>query len=230
MLLSRWQAADPVPADVVYLVEELSMTRCSEPLRQLAGVPSPTGWCCASCATCCAIPGGHRGGAGGGRGAGGREVLRSPDQLWQPLQACYQSLVDCGMRIIADGALLDLLRRVSCLVCTWYATMRARTVPPHRGTVLTTWLGLGDYAGWDEDARRSFLLRELASRRPLVPHDWQPSDAVREVLDTSRGGRSASPGTGRVCHIHGAPGLGRAGGASAAERAVAATTCRWRPV
>ncbi|MBP6683184.1 MAG: phosphoenolpyruvate carboxylase, partial [Halioglobus sp.] len=49
---------------------------------------------------------------------------------------------------------------------------------------LTSWLGLGDYAGWDESARRAFLLRELASRRPLVSRQWQPSAAVQEVLDT----------------------------------------------
>ena len=37
LLLSRWQAADLYLADVVHLVEELSMTSCSPALRELAG-------------------------------------------------------------------------------------------------------------------------------------------------------------------------------------------------
>ncbi|MCB2068962.1 MAG: phosphoenolpyruvate carboxylase, partial [Ottowia sp.] len=115
MLLSRWQAADLYLADLVQLVEELSMTHCNEALRQrsgqahepyravlrplrdllrhtraaieaqLDGDPVPEG-----------------------------ELLHSLEQLWEPLHACYQSLHECGMQIIADGALLDLLRRVRC--------------------------------------------------------------------------------------------------------------------
>ena len=187
MLLSRWQAADLYLADVVYLVEELSMTRCSEPLRQLAGgAHEPYRVVLRRLRDLLRHTRAVIEAELAGEAAPEGEVLRSPDQLWQPLQACYQSLVDCGMRIIADGALLDLLRRVSCFGVHLVRHDVRQDSARHTEVLseLTTWLGLGDYAGWDEDARRSFLLRELASRRPLVPHDWQPSDAVREVLDT----------------------------------------------
>ena len=187
MLLSRWQAADLYLADVVYLVEELSMTRCSEPLRQLAGgAHEPYRVVLRRLRDLLRHTRAVIEAELAGDAAPEGEVLRSPDQLWQPLQACYQSLVDCGMRIIADGALLDLLRRVSCFGVHLVRHDVRQDSARHTDALseLTTWLGLGDYASWDEDARRSFLLRELASRRPLVPHDWQPSDAVREVLDT----------------------------------------------
>ena len=187
MLLSRWQAADLYLADVVYLVEELSMTRCSEPLRQLAGgAHEPYRVVLRQLRDLLRHTRAVIEAELAGEAAPEGEVLRSPDQLWQPLQACYQSLVDCGMRIIADGALLDLLRRVSCFGVHLVRHDVRQDSARHTDALseLTTWLGLGDYASWDEDARRSFLLRELASRRPLVPHDWQPSDAVREVLDT----------------------------------------------
>ncbi|MCZ4263350.1 phosphoenolpyruvate carboxylase, partial [Limimaricola sp. G21655-S1] len=49
---------------------------------------------------------------------------------------------------------------------------------------LTRYLGLGDYAEWSEDDKQAFLLNELNSRRPLIPHDWEPSAEVRETLDT----------------------------------------------
>ncbi|HBX08112.1 MAG TPA: hypothetical protein DEG10_20905, partial [Leclercia adecarboxylata] len=41
-------------------------------------------------------------------------LLSQNEQLWEPLYACYQSLQACGMGIIANGELLDTLRRVKC--------------------------------------------------------------------------------------------------------------------
>src|SRR5690606_27989158 len=50
----------------------------------------------------------------------------------------------------------------------------------------TRYLGLGDYAAWSEEERQAFLLRELESRRPLIPDDLPAPPDVREVLDTVR--------------------------------------------
>jgi phosphoenolpyruvate carboxylase len=185
LLLSRWQAVDLYLRDLDRLVEELSMTRCSAALRQLAGdAHEPY-----------------------------RAVLRrlrdelrrtrasietaledgshcaphvSVDQLWRPLQACYQSLVDCGMSLIADGALLDTLRKVRCFGAHLVRHDIRQSSDRHTGVLseLTTYLGLGDYASWDEDARQAFLLRELGSRRPLLPPRWTPGADAQEVLDT----------------------------------------------
>jgi phosphoenolpyruvate carboxylase len=187
MLLSRWQAADLYLADVVHLVEELSMTRCSQSLGQLAGgAHEPYRVVLRQLRdllrhTRLAIEAELA-----GETPPEGEVLHCGDQLWQPLHACYESLVECGMQIIADGALLDLLRRVRCFGVHLVRHDVRQDSARHTQALseLTTWLGLGDYAAWDEDARRAFLLRELASRRPLVPHHWQPSEAVQEVLDT----------------------------------------------
>ena len=40
------------------------------------------------------------------------------NQLWEPLYDCYQSLMACGMRIIANGSLLDILHRIRCFGVT----------------------------------------------------------------------------------------------------------------
>jgi len=187
MLLSRWQAADLYLADLVQLVEELSMTRCSEALRQRSGqahepyraVLRPLRDLLRH--TRAAIEAQLD-----GESVPEGEVLCSLEQLWEPLHACYQSLQECGMQIIADGALLDLLRRVRCFGVHLLRHDVRQDSARHTQALseLTTYLGLGDYAAWDEATRRAFLLRELAGRRPLVPSHWQPSAEVREVLDT----------------------------------------------
>nr|WP_167854871.1 phosphoenolpyruvate carboxylase [Haliea sp. SAOS-164] len=187
LLLSRWQAADLYLADVTQLLEELSVTRASPALRALAdgahepyrdilrglrdmlrrtlltlearldGEPPPEG-----------------------------EILEDSAQLWDPLYACYQSLIDCGMQIIAEGTLLDVLRRVRCFGVHLVRHDIRQDSARHTEAIaeITRYLGLGDYAGWDEDTRRAFLLQELSSRRPLLPRQWQPSADVQEVLDT----------------------------------------------
>ncbi len=45
---------------------------------------------------------------------------------------------------------------------------------------------MGNYAEWDEGVRQEFLLEELASRRPLLPANYQPSPETAEVLATCR--------------------------------------------
>jgi phosphoenolpyruvate carboxylase len=187
MLLSRWQAADLYLADVVQLVEELSMTRCSESLRQLSGdAHEPYRVVLRRLRELLR----HTRSAIEAELAGeippDGEILHSVAQLWHPLLACYQSLLECGMQVIADGALLDLLRRVRCFGVHLVRHDVRQDSARHTQALseLTSWLGLGDYASWDESARRAFLLRELASRRPLVSPQWRPSAAVQEVLDT----------------------------------------------
>lgn len=46
------------------------------------------------------------------------EILTEDKQLWEPLYDCYRSLHQCDVRIIANGALLDCLRRVRCFGLT----------------------------------------------------------------------------------------------------------------
>ena len=51
---------------------------------------------------------------------------------------------------------------------------------------LSEYYGLGSYLHWSEAGRQSFLIKELQSKRPLIPIDWQPTSDVQEVLDTCR--------------------------------------------
>lgn len=56
-------------------------------------------------------------------------VLRNNRELRQPLELCYRSLHACGMGVIADGALLDTLRRAAASGCFWCASTSVRIQP-----------------------------------------------------------------------------------------------------
>ena len=114
------------------------------------------------------------------------ELLTDISQLWDPLYACYQSLLACGMDIVARGALLDVLRRVRCFGVHLVRHDVRQDSARHTEVLseLTTYLGLGDYAGWDEAARQAFLLRELGSKRPL-----EIAIAILAELTALRNGR-----------------------------------------
>jgi len=116
------------------------------------------------------------------------DLLTDNEQLWQPLFACYQSLQACGMGIIANGQLLDTLRRVRCFGLQLVRLDIRQDSSRHTEALseLTQYLEFGDYASWSESDKQAFLLRELNSKRPLLPHNWLPSPETKEVLETCK--------------------------------------------
>ncbi|WP_440056695.1 phosphoenolpyruvate carboxylase (plasmid) [Pseudoalteromonas sp. T1lg65] len=115
-----------------------------------------------------------------------QDIIRQTEQLRGPLEACYHSLVDCKMEKIADGLLLDVLRRLDCFGVSLCKLDIRQDSARHTEVFseLTRYLGLGDYAQWHEQDKQAFLLAELSSRRPLIPKNWRPCERVKEVLDT----------------------------------------------
>ncbi|MGQ8366636.1 phosphoenolpyruvate carboxylase [Glaciecola sp. 1036] len=116
------------------------------------------------------------------------EWVQSNDELLTPLTLCYESLCECGMRVIADGLLLDTIRRAYAFGTNLLKLDIRQDSQRHADVFseLTRYLGLGDYNQWEEVDKQAFLLRELSSRRPLIPQKWTPSEEVQEVLDTCR--------------------------------------------
>lgn len=113
-------------------------------------------------------------------------ILLENEQLWQPLYLCYNSLIACGMSTIAHGPLLDTLRRIKSfgLQLVRLDIRQDSSMHTEALNALTQELNLGCYADWSEEERLQFLLTELASNRPLLPYEWQPTEAVKEVFDT----------------------------------------------
>jgi phosphoenolpyruvate carboxylase len=116
------------------------------------------------------------------------EIIYSSDQLWEPLYLCYRSLVASGMKSIANDKLLDTLRRVKCFGVTLAKLDIRQESTRHTEALseITKYLGLGDYSAWSEEEKQAFLIKELASRRPLIPSNWTPSPETKEVIDTCK--------------------------------------------
>ena len=87
---------------------------------------------------------------------------------------------------IADGYLLDTLRRISTFGIDLVTLDIRQESGRHSAAVaaIADALQVGDYLGWDEAKRCSFLKHELSNPRPLIPDEFEPSDEVAEVLAT----------------------------------------------
>lgn len=218
LLLSRWQAADLYWRDVDALRWDLSMQDCNAALREVVGEESEEpyrdilrnvrtrlehtrNWLKTNIAgqspDQIQTPTNHT------PEIDQNAVYHNTNELMQPLLLCYQSLVDCNMQDIANGELLDLIRRVACFGIELLKLDIRQESGRHRDTLnaITEYLKIGSYLDWDEAQRQQFLLQELNNPRPLLPRHVQTnqvqsnqaqsntgdspfSDDVREVLAT----------------------------------------------
>ena len=113
-------------------------------------------------------------------------------ELAEPLRLCYRSLHDTGAARVADGRLLDILRRIPSLgLCL--APLDLRQESSHHTDVLeaiTQSAGLGSYQAWSEPERQEFLQRELRGESRVVAdfvatgNKFTPE--VDDVIDTLR--------------------------------------------
>mmetsp|Transcript_11538 Transcript_11538/g.34176 ORF Transcript_11538/g.34176 Transcript_11538/m.34176 type:complete len:888 (-) Transcript_11538:12-2675(-) len=116
------------------------------------------------------------------------EIYEDKDEMEKWLRTIYWSLYECGAGMVADGRLLDLLRRLSTFGLSLLKLDIRQESTRHSDALdtVTTYLGMGSYNEWDEDKRIEFLTKELQGKRPLIPSDMPMSAEVREVLDTFR--------------------------------------------
>ncbi|PYF78615.1 MULTISPECIES: phosphoenolpyruvate carboxylase [Marinomonas] len=186
-LLARWMAADLYIKDLNTLRSEFSMTQCNAALRERVGdsaqpyrevlrhlenkMLATKNW-----AKACLE----------GKPTTDEEIFLDIQELKDDLILCYQSLLDCGMKVIANGSLLDLIRCAATFGATLVRLDVRQDASRHIDALsaITRFYGLGDYAEWDEASRQAFLLTELNSKRPLLPMEWTPTAEVKEVLDT----------------------------------------------
>ncbi|RRV08194.1 phosphoenolpyruvate carboxylase [Pseudomonas sp. v388] len=189
LLLARWMAADLYLRDVDNLAAELSMQQANDALRASVGesaepyraelkrlrerLRATRSWANDSLAAPQPLT---------------QTVLQDNRELLDPLMLCYQSLHECGMGVIADGPLLDCIRR-AVTFGLFLARLDVRQDSTRHSAAMseiTDYLGLGRYDQWDEPTRVDFLLRELNNRRPLLPAHFQPAADTAEVLATCR--------------------------------------------
>lgn len=189
LLLARWMAADLYLRDIDHLASELSMQQASPALQAKVGdsvepyrallkqlrerLRATRQWAHTALSSSTPAP---------------ADVLQNNRDLLEPLELCYHSLHACGMGVIADGPLLDCLRRAVTFGLFLVRLDVRQDSSRHSAamTEITDYLGLGRYEDWDEEARISFLMKELANRRPLLPGYFKPSADTAEVLNTCK--------------------------------------------
>ncbi len=186
-LLNRWKAVELYEREIQALIEDLSMQAANDELRAWVGdawEPYRTAlkavrdrllatqhWIEARLA---------------GRRPADALIYWFPHELREPLMVCYRSLQESGAAVVAEGRLKDLLRRLSVFGLTLMRVDIRQESTRHTAVLdaLTQALGIGSYESWDEAERQRFLIRELDSRRPLIPRDFEADEEVTEVLDT----------------------------------------------
>ena len=191
LYLARWKAADLFLNDIKSLADELSMVKCTpeftakygehlEPYRFVVKELRAKLIATLDYFDDCLANRPPR--------VSQADIIMEDNQLWEPLYDCYQSLMVCGMRIIANGSLLDILHRIRCFGVTLSQMDIRQESTRHTDAIaeITRYLGIGDYAQWSEAEKQSFLVRELNSRRPLIPTNWKPSAETQEILDTCK--------------------------------------------
>jgi phosphoenolpyruvate carboxylase len=198
-LLSRWVAAGLYLREIEALRDELSIEQgtgellarvpgSAEPYRELlrhvrARLRATRDWTEAALRTAGTAP--------------GPDVYVTADDFAADLRLCHRSLEATGQALIAAGRLTDVIRRVVAFGVTLARLDIRQDASRHAAALaaITSALGLGSYADWDEDARIAFLLAELSSRRPLIPDGLDAPPEVRDVLDTFRMIAATPPGS-----------------------------------
>lgn len=191
LTMNRWKAAELFLTDIQGLADELSVIQCTDEFRAKYGDHlEPYRVVIKGLRSKLTKTVAYYGSLLEGRTPtiSQDKILTQDEQLWEPLYDCYQSLHQCGMRIIANGDLLDCLRRVRCFGLSLSRLDIRQESTRHTDAIaeITRYIGLGDYSQWTEDDKQAFLIRELSSRRPLLPRDWTPSENTQEVLETCR--------------------------------------------
>lgn len=197
LALSRWMAADLYLRDVGQLLNSLSMWECSEELKEAAAQyrteddrnrDEPYRLILIHLRSRLLATRDWAARAAKGDMSDDERVIFDNEDLLEPLLLCHRSLLEMGLNNVANGLLLDTIRRARCFGTELVKLDVRQDSERHVDVMseLTQYLGLGDFSEWSEPERQTFLLKELQGKRPLIPHDWACSSDVREVLDTCR--------------------------------------------
>jgi phosphoenolpyruvate carboxylase len=192
LLLSRWQAADLLLRNVHELRDDLSMQLASSALRAITGeqhepyrallktvrqrLENTKRWAEAALSgTILDLP-----------------IYQQDEELLASLLLIYDSLVQSGLRAIAEGGLTNLIRRVVCFGLTLLPLDIRQSAQLHGQAMqeITDYLDLfdaqGGYLALSEADKQLFLIHELNNKRPLIPDDFVGTPMTQEVLATFR--------------------------------------------
>jgi len=121
-------------------------------------------------------------------------VYLNKQDLMDDLLLIHRSLCDTGNEMTADGFLVDIIRNLSAFGLTLVPLDVRQESDRHAEALdaITRYLGLGSYDQWDESTKINWLIQQLASKRPLLRSgSWKEntvlfSSTAVDTLETFR--------------------------------------------
>ena len=188
ILLSRWEAANLYEKEFTKIIEKLSMHECSKELKKKVGDSQEP----------------YRAYLRPIRNKlkttqheiqlflnekktlKESQLVQSVSEIINPLKVVYNSLCEVKCKAIADGSVLDLLRRAYAFGLN-LARLDIRQESKRHLKLMKSickHLGLGDFEKWPEDEKISFLSREFKSKRPLISKNISFDKEDKETWST----------------------------------------------
>ena len=188
ILLSRWEAASLYEKGFTKLIQSLSLHDCSKKIKKVVGktrVPyrvflrpirnklNQTQKEIESCLK-------------ENRKPKQTLLVQSINEIIQPLNDVYRSLSLVKCQIIADGIVLDLIRRAHTFGLNLTKLDIRQEAARHYKLITSVCkkLGIADYSKLSEEAKIQFLSKEYKSRRPLIPQNIKLDADDRETWTT----------------------------------------------
>jgi phosphoenolpyruvate carboxylase len=189
-LLSRWVAAELYVRELALLRTELSMSEASEELRSIVGAEVREPYRAlikrlerrfieSTAAIEAMLPPNRWDPAA---------KLVSGEELLEGLMICHRSLLATNNGVIAEGRLLDLIRRARCFGTTLVKLDVRQDASRHASLIgaLAKANERGDYESFDEVTRQQLLLEALAKPDSSWKLDVRLDDDDAETLRTFR--------------------------------------------
>lgn len=188
VLLSRWEAANLYEKEFTKIIQKLSMHECSKELKKKVGDSQepyraylrPIRNKLKSTQKEIEIFLNEK------KPLKESLLVQSVSEIINPLKVVYNSLCEIKCKAIADGSVLDLLRRAYSFGLN-LARLDIRQESKRHLKLMKSickHLGLGDFEKWSEDEKISFLSKEFKSKRPLISKDISFDKEDKETWST----------------------------------------------
>jgi len=188
VLLSRWMAANLYEKELTKLIQNLSIHECSKAIQDKVGNSSepyrvflrPIRDKMKNTQRSIEL---H---LNKGEALNELYLVRSINEVIRPLNVVYNSLCAVKCESIANGSVLDLLRRAHCFGLNLAKLDIRQESNRHTKLIknICLRLGLGNYQEWPEEKKISFLSKEYQSKRLLIPKDILLDKEDKDVWST----------------------------------------------
>ena len=113
-------------------------------------------------------------------------IVKSIDEILNPLLDVYDSLCNVRCEVIANGIVLDLIRRAQTFGIN-LAKLDIRQESSRHSSLINSIckkLGVADYLKFTEEEKIIFLSKEYRSKRPLIPNKISLNKEDKETWET----------------------------------------------